>query len=214
MKDYKMRILKSRWFLISVSFVLFFAVLLIAFYPVMLNAMAKSLVRQDPLQRVDAIVVLSGDSKGERMASGIELYKQGWGKQIIFWGGKIYWEIKLIDLMREQFKEGGVPEGALVWSDEELEEVSTYGEARLLLRLMKENNVRSIILVTSPFHTSRAASVYDPILEKENIKMYVYPSMDTQVKLQDWWHERDKARAIFVEFSKTVFYFIVFKIFG
>jgi uncharacterized SAM-binding protein YcdF (DUF218 family) len=210
----EMRILKSRWLLISASLVLFFALLLFFSYPAILNAMAKSLVRQDTLQKTDAIVVLAGDSRGERMASGIELYKQGWGRQIIFWGGKKYWEIKWIDLMRDQFREEEVPEKDLLWSDEELSELSTFGEAKLLFSLMKENDIRSFILVTSPFHTSRAASVYGPMAERHGMKMYVHPSLDTRITLEDWWLEHDKARVIFIEFSKTVFYFIVFKIFG
>ena len=177
-------------------------------YDDILNGMAKTLVREDKIQVSDAIVVLAGDVRGERMESGINLFKEGYGKYILFWGGPIYWKISFAELALRQLAEGGVPLEKTVWSEEKLDEFSTRGEAIVNLRLMKENGIRSFILVTSPYHTARAASVYEKMINGREMKMYVYPSIDTAVKLDEWWTDRQSAKMVYYELTKRLFYWL------
>jgi len=175
-------------------------------YDDVLNNMAKTLVREDKIQPSDAIVVLAGDRRGERMESGINLYKEGYGKYLVFWGGPIYWKIPLAELALRQIEEGGVPLEKVIWSEEKLEEFSTRGEANVNLRLLKNSGIRSFILVTSPYHTERAASVYDKLINGTDMKMYVYPSIDTAVRLNEWWTDRHSAKMVYYELTKKLFY--------
>ncbi len=177
-------------------------------YAILLNAMGQALVREDNIKPSDAIVVLAGDSKGERLMTGIDLFKQGYGKMIIFWGGQLYWKFTYAELMLHQLKEAGIPEDKIVWSDETLSQISTNGEALVNFRSMKENNVRSFILVTSPYHTRRAAYVYEPIVKKNGMKMYVYPSADTSIRLTEWWKDRNSAKMVYYEWNKRIYYWL------
>jgi len=183
-------------------------VLALIFHARILNAISSSLVRADAVATSDAIVVLAGDGQGERMMSAIELYKKGMGKKIVFWGGQLYWKVTWAELYLKQLKEGGVPEKDLIWSTEELQEHSTVGEAIVTVRLMQENGIRSFILVTSPYHTSRAGMVYETHIRGKDMKMIVYPSIDSIVKIEDWWKDRQSAKLIYLELNKVVYYWI------
>ncbi|GMT42544.1 MAG: hypothetical protein IEMM0002_0955 [bacterium] len=190
--------------------ILFFAActFTFVFYDDVLNRMAYMLVREDVIEPSDVIVVLAGDNRGERMMTGIDLYKNGYGGKIVFWGGPIYWKITYAEFLLRQLKESGVPLEAAIYSDEKLTEESTRGEALVNIRLMKENGVRSFILVTSPFHTQRAGSVYEPLAEENGMVFYVRPSMDSRVKLTEWWKDRHSAKMVYYEWSKRFFYWL------
>ena len=182
--------------------------LLIVFHAPLLNGLAAMLVREDKIVPADAIVVLTGDGKGERMMTGMELYKKGYGKKIVFWGGPIYWKFTWAELMLRQIEENDIPMEDVIWTDENLEQNSTLGEARVNMRQMSENGIRSFILVTSPYHTGRAGRVYEPLAEKKGMKMYVHPSMDTSVNLEYWWLDRTSAKMVYYELSKTIYYLL------
>ena len=194
---------------IAIAFAVFITVggfALYILYDDILNSVAQVLVREDKIQVSDAIVVLAGDRRGERMESGINLYKDGYGKKILFWGGPLYWKISLAELALRQLAESGVPLGDIIFSEEKLDEFSTRGEANVNFRLLKENGIRSFILVTSPYHTARAASVYEKLIEPTEMKMYVYPSIDTSVRLNEWWTDRNSAKKVYYELTKRLFY--------
>ncbi|MFQ5431271.1 MAG: YdcF family protein [Nitrospinota bacterium] len=196
---------------IAIALAAFFVVgggALFFLYDDILNNMAKTLVREDIIQPSDAIVVLAGDRRGERMESGINLYKKGYGKYLVFWGGPIYWKISLAELALRQITEGGVPLEKVIFSEEKLDEFSTRGEANVNMRLLRENGIRSFILVTSPYHTARAASVYEKLINGTDMKMYIYPSIDTAVTLNEWWTDRYSAKMVYYELTKRLFYWL------
>ncbi|MBF0338065.1 MAG: YdcF family protein [Nitrospirae bacterium] len=184
-------------------------VLLIALYTFhvpILNYLASQLVYKDNVRPCDAIVVLTGDYTGERLMAAIDLLKKGYGKYIVFWGGPIYWKITIAELYLRQLKDSGVEPEYAVWSDERLPQLSTTAEAKVNMRLLKDRGARSFILVTSHYHTARARNVYNPLAANNGITMVVYPATDSNVKLQQWWKERESAKVIFIEFQKTIWY--------
>ncbi|MBF0316665.1 MAG: YdcF family protein [Nitrospirae bacterium] len=186
-----------------------FVVLMIALYafhePV-LNYMANQLVYKDDVKPCDAIVVLTGDYTGERLMTAIDLFKKGYGKNIVFWGGPIYWKITIAELYLRLLQDSGVAPEHAIWSDERLSQVSTHGEAKVNIRLLKSKEAKSFILVTSHYHTARSRNVYKKLAKDNDMTMIVYPAADSDVKLQGWWRDRNSAKIIFVEFQKTVWY--------
>ena len=181
-------------------------------YDDVLNKMAQMLIREDKIEPSDAIVVLSGGNrKGERIETGIELMKAGYGKYLVFWGGTLYWKVTYADLIIRQLQEAGITDESVIWSDEELEENSTYGEALVNIRQMKQNGINSFILVTSPYHTSRAASVYEKLIREKGMKMYVQPSKDSSVKFSEWWRDRHSSKVVYYEWNKRIFYWLNYR---
>ena len=185
------------------------AVLLLAaflFHGPILNRIAKKLVYQDDIKRSDAIVVLAGDSTGERLATGISLFKKGYGKYIVFSGGSLYWKIHYADLFLQQLRENGIKPEFAVYSTVPLPQVSTEGEAIVNIGLLRNKGAKSFILVTSDYHTARARFVYAPLARKYGMAMYVCPAQDSTVKLHDWWKDRESAKTVLIEFEKTIWY--------
>jgi len=180
--------------------------LLVLFHQPLLNGLANQLVYKDVLKPADAIVVLAGDHTGERLMSGISLFKKGYGRKIVFWGGPVYWKITNGELFLRQLKENGIgPEFAL-WSEERLTENSTRGEAQVNMKLLKKMGAQSFILVTSDYHTSRARFVYAPLARDSNMIMYVCPVQESTVKIRGWWKDRESAKTVLGEIERTVWY--------
>lgn len=100
--------LKNKWTrLIFISLVL--CCLLYVFHEPILNSLARQLVYKDAaIKPSDAIVVLMGDKTGERLETGITLFKKGFGKYIVFWGGPIYWKVTYAELCLRQLRENGI----------------------------------------------------------------------------------------------------------
>ncbi len=182
--------------------------ILSAFHAPILNGLSSTLVRKDTITIADAIVVLAGDNKGERMMTAIELYKKGFGKKIIFWGGQLYWKFTYAGMFLKQLDESGVPREDILYSDEKLTEISSKGEAKVNIRLLKEAGYKSFILVTSPYHTARAGRVYDSLIADSEIKMYVHPSKNSRVQIKGWWKDRASAKTIYYELNKTIYYYL------
>lgn len=171
-----------------------------------LNYMASRLVYKDDIKPCDAIVVLVGDDTGDRLITGISLLKKGYGRYIVFWGGPAYWKITHAELFLRLLKEYGIGPEFAVWSEEDLLENSTRGEARVNIKLLESKGARSFILVTSDYHTARAREVYAPLVRKDRMTMYVYPAQDRSIKIEGWWKDRESAKNIILEFQKTLWY--------
>ena len=176
------------------------------FHAPILNLMARQLVYHDDIKPCDAIVVLVGDGTGDRLITGVRLFKKGYGKYIVFWGGPVYWKITYAELFLKLLKEYGVSPESAVWSDEKLSDISTHGEADVNIKLLKSKGAKSFILVTSNYHTARAREVYAPLARKNGMVMYVYPAPDSSVRMEGWWKDRESAKNIFLEFQKTLWY--------
>lgn len=190
---------------IIVSF-LIILILLVFLHAPILNYIAGALVYKDDIKPSDAIVVLVGDRTGERLMTAIDLFKRGYAGKIVFWGGPIYWKIPYAELYLRQMKESGIKSELAVWSEESLSEFSTEGEALVDIRLLREMGAKSFILVTSHYHTARAKTVFAPLANKNGMTMYVYPSEDSTVSIQNWWKDRESAKNILLEIQKTIWY--------
>ncbi len=69
---------------------------------------------EDPLEKVDAIVAISGDT-GARADTAITLWKAGWAPLIVFSGAAIDPEsVSSAEIMRREALRQGVPESAVL----------------------------------------------------------------------------------------------------
>lgn len=175
----------------------------------LLNALAHSLVREDPLRKADAIVVLIGDRNGDRLAEGIRLHKEGLGEYIVFWGGQIYWRYNYADLILGQLKESGIGPEHVAYSTKDILPYSSEGEAHENINTLKSRGAKSFILVTSHYHTARAGRVYDRLALENGMSVIVHPAEDSTVHIRDWWKDHDSARVIYLELQKVAWYRLV-----
>jgi uncharacterized SAM-binding protein YcdF (DUF218 family) len=122
------------------------------------------LVVQDELRPANAIVVIGGDHKPERMRQVAELFRQGYAPLIIISAGTIVLEgdqhIPEAQVMYRQACELGLPKEVLV-----MEQVSksTYENAVQTKAICQANGIRSILLVTSAYHSRRARRLFQEV---------------------------------------------------
>ncbi len=174
-----------------------------------LNGVSSFLVYEEPLIPVDAIVVLAGSKSGNRIKTGVGLYKKKLGKLLVFSGYRLYPKVYTHDHMKTIALEMGVLEEDIV-TEISQEESSTWGEGVANLHLLKKHNVKSFILVTSSFHTRRSRWVYSKLIENLELKLEfkVFPAKDPDFPVQDWWMQRGGRKMIILEYIKFLSYLI------
>ncbi len=194
-----------------IVFVLFLALIssVYLFRDSLFNIAAKNLVHEDVLELAEAIVVLSGSKSGNRLESGAQLLKDGFGKALYFSGFQVYPRRFTNQLMIEHAKSLGIP-SEKIFTQISNEQASTWGEGIANLNLLKQNGVHKFILVTSSFHTKRSRWVYKKLIDEMNLEMEfkVYPAKDPDVPIEGSWKLRAGRKMILLEYLKTIAYYI------
>ena len=157
--------------------------LLVAFTPVT-QWMAKGLVRSDAVGDADAVVVLASNIQkdGEltapalsRLVHGLELLAQGRAPRLVLTEipppARSYAEparalLSALHLQGELIAVGPVR--------------NTRDEARAVADLFKARGLKSLILVTSPTHTRRAALTF----ERQGLSVFASPAVETLYDLE------------------------------
>jgi uncharacterized SAM-binding protein YcdF (DUF218 family) len=169
----------------------------------LLAAAAKFLIEDDGPRKAGAIVVLGGDEFGDRTLQGAALAKAGYAPFVIVSGppGLISYasadEIKFAEqhgYSASLFREAHLPDSA----------ESTRTEADFLGNYLKAQGIRSILLVTSNFHTRRAAKLWRS--ENPAISVTVVPSVDPRHLFtpETWWKTRAGRKIFLYEWIKTI----------
>jgi uncharacterized SAM-binding protein YcdF (DUF218 family) len=174
-------------------------------HPLILDQMAKFLVVQDKLEKADVILVLAGDGNGERVREGVQLYRQDYAKYMLMSGGPLAWKLTSAQWMRKQAVESGIPEKYILLQEKSR---STIDDAEFSLPIVKEHHFRSVILVTSPYHTRRAARVFRKIFSKEGIAVIVHPVENSEFNPDRWWTRHEDVGVVVWEYVAFVLYFL------
>jgi uncharacterized SAM-binding protein YcdF (DUF218 family) len=154
---------------------------------------------EEPLAKADAIVAISGDS-GERADTAITLWKAGWAPIIVFSGASIDPEsVSSAEIMRREALRQGVPEAATLV---EPASATTEENAAEVAKLMVERNIRSAILVTSPYHQRRAAFEFGRAFEASGLTFRNYPARDPEWNAFLWWRQEPARSRTLLELVK------------
>jgi uncharacterized SAM-binding protein YcdF (DUF218 family) len=161
------------------------------------------LVVQDELCYADAIVVIGGDHKPDRMRRAAELYRQGYAPLIIISAGTVVMEgnewMAEAEVMRRQALQLGLPEGTLVIEDRSL---STVQNARYSGQLCKELDIESMLLVTSAYHSSRARHIFRQELAGQ-VTVLAQPAPRGHHTLL-WWLYPDQIYTVLYEYKNWI----------
>jgi len=159
----------------------------------------------DQPERGEAIVVLGGDHNDVRYRHGLELLQQDYGKLLLLDSNtdELQFGRPLADQATEFVQRSG---GAL--SDRvkvcPIEGDSTVMETRYVESCLQGPNVRSIVLVTSSFHTRRALSIF-----RQRLPQYhwsVAAVTDESRFRPQWWRRREWAKTTFMEWTKLIWW--------
>jgi uncharacterized SAM-binding protein YcdF (DUF218 family) len=160
---------------------------------------------QDTLHTADVIHVIAGEDY--RTDYAIQLYKQGYGRTLFFTGGWCeihhYWHG---EHAKERSLTQGMPLDAIVIDDSKV--LSTYMEAEKLKEWIAQNPdpIRSIIVVSDPFHMRRARWTYQKVFGNEiEIQMASVPFERTPYQ-RDWWKSPQSRGNVREEYTKLIYY--------
>jgi uncharacterized SAM-binding protein YcdF (DUF218 family) len=169
------------------------AVILVAAYfalPSILTAAARVLIEEDDPVRADVVMALAGDPRCAREREAARLYHEGLATTVIVSGAPVSHGLHTGEVSRRQVIAHGVPAAAVVvlrasWN--------TRTEAMELARVMRERGWRSAILVTSAFHSRRAAYTMRRAARDLTFHSVPVPPVAPEWRPERWWSRRGDA---------------------
>jgi uncharacterized SAM-binding protein YcdF (DUF218 family) len=171
-----------------------------ALHTQILSAFGSYLVRADAPEKADAALVLGGDSSGNRIRTGAELMRQGYVRKVVVSGpGEVY-GLHECDLAIPFAVKKGYPESYFEHAEHFAH--STAEEARATLPQLRRDGYRRIVLVTSDYHTRRAAKVFR--MAAPDLTFFVVAAPDPYFSASGWWHNREGQKTFLTEWEKTV----------
>ncbi|MGB7437613.1 MAG: YdcF family protein [Candidatus Acidiferrum sp.] len=174
--------------LIALVFVFVFcAALYFARHPIMRFA-AESWVVDDPAPHTDAIVVLSDDNfYADRATHAAKLYRQGVAPIVVASGRRLRPNAGISELMEHDLVERGVPKDKILKFAHDAD--STREEADTIGKLATANRWKSLVIVTSNYHTRRARYIFSRVLPA-GITVSVSSARDGDFDPERWWEKR------------------------
>lgn len=142
---------------------------------------------QDPVERADVIVTVSGGDNNARIKKSVELYKEGWAPVILYSGAAAEGDVSNAAAMRNISVKMGVPK-----SDVLLEEksVDTAENAKFSSVIIQKEGYASMILVTSPYHQRRTMELFKTELG-EDFKIINQSAVDEDWRKKGWWKDEE-----------------------
>ncbi len=184
--------------------------LLYAFRTSWLPGIGTYLVHTEPPRQADAIIVLGGGGSGDRELTGARLFHEGYAPQLYTTGSKVglsgLEEITWAFLSRRELMELGVP-GANITRLEN--SGSTCTEAVETHAILKADGVETILLVTDPFHTFRAARLFENTFEDSDITIVPIAADPSWFVAELWWTNPVGLNAVASEYMKLAYFFFV-----
>ena len=174
--------------LITLVFLVVLAsVIYLARHPI-LRFVGESWVIEDPLDRADAILVLSDDNFfADRSTRAAEVYRQGLAPIVVASGRRLRPYAGVSELMEHDLVERGVPKDKIIKVAHNAQ--NTRDEAQELARVAVERKWRKVIVVTSNYHTRRARYIFQRIFPAR-VSVRVTGARDGSFDPERWWEKR------------------------
>jgi len=196
---------------ILLAFFIFFSIFIVP-------NLGQWLVVIDELQESDMIVVLMG-SVYDRILEAADLYDEGYSDRIVLINSYITAKDIIVNIGLQVYGDAllskmaaidlGIPEEDVLILEGNSR--STQDEALTIREHIRNNReIKSIILVTSKYHSGRAKKIFKKalsVLDRE-IDVYSSPSKYDSSNFNQWWRNREDFQWVVFEYLKlTHFYF-------
>jgi len=177
------------------------------------------LVKYDPLQAADALLILTG-SKGDRALHAADIYHQGKAPLILivndheagkeYLAGRGIYLPNAAEITRDLLLQMQLPAGSIQLIPAAAQ--STMDEAEALSNwLIQNEQIQSLIIVSSVSHTRRAVKIFENRFRKHNLEIAIIsaPSPYTGFQAKGWYTHRESAKDVFNEYTKFVWYWLI-----
>jgi uncharacterized SAM-binding protein YcdF (DUF218 family) len=178
---------------------------------------AKFLIKEAPLDKADAIVVLGGSATyRERAHEAARLLHEGRSRLILItnddqrgpWSSAEQRNLYFYERSIEELVNSGV-------SPQNIDLVmnpvaSTYDEAKLVREYAQQNKMQSILIVTSAYHSRRALWVFSRVFRDTDIRIGLATarSGEESPPPATWWLSARGWKLVPTEYVKMVYYVI------
>jgi uncharacterized SAM-binding protein YcdF (DUF218 family) len=142
-------------------------------------------------QAADVIVCLSGKGREEKAA---QLYQQGWAPKVIL----------TVSKNKKSLTDFGVPEDRIILAPGPK---TTFQEALMVFPILKRMGVRSILVVSDPFHLRRVRWTFHHVIKGSRVRM-VFTSTDLPWPGAQWWKDKQAKFYTYSEISKLGWYWV------
>ena len=170
------------------------------FHTGILIALGSYLVKAGPPQKADIALVLAGDPFGGRILTGAELARQGYVPRVLVSGPSGAYGYHECDLAIAFAVKRGYAESYFLHIEHDGR--STQEEARATVPELRRLGARRALLVTSDFHTRRAARTFRSAAP--DLIFYVVAAPDRNFSATGWWRTREGRKVFLIEWQKTV----------
>jgi len=165
-----------------------------------LYPLGNFLIKTDEPAKCDCMFVLAGDSHGQRILRAAELFRAGLAPKVFISGPEGNYGFTEDELAIPFARKNGAVDVPFVgWPNKGK---STISEGRQVLDRLKAAGCRSVLVVTSDFHTRRAGSILRRVWPGIDVKVAAAPTVDYDVNT--WWTDRQYQKTFFFEWAKTV----------
>ena len=174
--------------LVSILFLFIFcAILYFARHPILRFA-AEAWIIDDTLHPADAIIVISDDNfYADRATRAAEVYRQGLAPLVVASGRRLRPYAGIAELMQHDLIERGVPKDKILSIAHDAD--NTRDEARALAPWALKQQWRSVIIVTSNYHTRRTRYIFTRVFPRST-QVMVTAARDGDFDAERWWEKR------------------------
>lgn len=159
------------------------------------------LIVADPIEAVDAVVVLSGDD-GDRLALALEMHEKGYVSNLVITNVTRAASKRLAD----EAEQGGFPKEKIFITRSQVE--STLDEALAVRELALEKNWSNLMVVTDPYHSFRARFIFRRELRGSGIEIAIRPVVGHWFRSPSWFFHVEGWRVVFLEIIKFFSYLL------
>jgi len=160
-----------------------------------LVAVGALLIVSDPIEPVDAVVVLSGGT-GDRLALAIEMHEKGLAPNLVITDT----DRSSNALLRSEAIDGGFKRESVYITDLPVE--STYDEALAVRDFALGKGWDSLMIVTDPYHSFRTRFIFRREFGDSGIGIFVRPVVGHWFKSTTWFYRQAGWQFVFLEIAK------------
>lgn len=176
---------------------------------------ARALVVADELPRADRIVVLAGSSTyRERTRLAAALFREGRAPAVTLtddglrggWSNELQRNPYFVERAAAELKLAGVPDEGVETLPRAV--ASTHDEALVLREHAEARGLRSLLVVTSAYHSRRALWTFRKVFEGSGVQvgLAVVPPGDETPGPSTWWLHARGWRVVAGEYVKLIYY--------
>lgn len=192
------------------------AVVLLALWPLVAWGAARGLLARAGVERADALVVLSGSAAyAERAAEAARLYGEGRAPLVLLtddgvrggWSEAEQRNPRFVELAAKELRRGGVPAESVRVLD--ARPTNTRDEADAVRAYAAANGLRSLLVVTSSYHSRRALWTWRRVFRGSGVRVGLEPAEGARTPgAWSWWLSAAGWREVAGEYVKMGYYVV------